>query len=169
MRVKKSNLTVATFLFILSTINNAWAEQESNIIVQKREAVVALVEKAKDFIQTNGKEKAIAEFNKKYGEFSYNSNYVAIVDYDGTFQANINWPALIGTNQINFQSPSGVFVVQEEIEKAKAGGGWIENPRFSKNPQTDNHECKKIYVLPMEGDYLIASGYYYNTNNQGNC
>lgn len=170
MRIKWKLSTVYLFLFCLfSTLNtNAYVEEKSNIIIKERKKVIALVRKAKDYIEKNGKEKAIAEFNKKSGEFSKDFSYIFAVDYNGTYLATINYPNLVGINQFSLKDPVRTFLVQEEIEKAKSGGGWIKD-RLKKNPQTGKHECKASYIFPMSGDYFIGSGYYYPADKQGNC
>lgn len=63
----------------------------------------------------------------------------------------------IGSNQFDYKDPSGVFVVQEEIEKAKAGGGWLKG------------RWRKIYIIPIPGNYFIGSWYYYSPKKQGTC
>lgn len=162
-----NKLTCLLILLVSSVMLNISYGKEIKISSQEQK-VIALVKKAKEYIAKNGKEKAIAEFNKKSGKFSNNSSYVFAVDYNGTYLATINYPALIGTNQFNLKDSSGIFLVQEEIEKAKAGGGWIKD-RLKKNPQTGKHECKASYILPMAGYYFIGSGYYYPADEKGNC
>lgn len=157
------SLVTFNLLFAFNTI--AHAEED---LTRNKEQIIDLVKKARDFINTNGKEKALAEFNKKTGIFSKDQNYIFAVAYNGTFLATINYPNLIGTNQINFKDSSGVFVVQEEIEKAKSGGGWLKD-RLKKNPYSGKFECKASYIHPMAGDYFIGSGYYYPADKQGNC
>ena len=89
-------------------------------------------------------------------------------DNSGMFFVSPLHPELIGNNQFNYKDPSGVFVVQEEIEKAKAGGGWLIG-RWRKNPQTGKYQCRKIYILPMPGNYFIGSWYHYSSNKHGVC
>ncbi len=137
-------------------------------IIQKRESVFFFVNNAKDYIETHEKEKAMAEFNKKSGKFSKDSSYIFAIDYSGTCLANINYPHLVGTNQLMLRDPYHVFLVREEIEKAKSGGGWLA-ARVKKNPHTGKHECKESYVLPMPGNYFIGSGYYFPADKNGNC
>jgi hypothetical protein len=61
------------------------------------------------------------------------------------------------------------LVVQEEIEKAKSGGGWLKNGRWRKNPQTGLYDCRKSYIQPMLGDYFIGSWYHYPADKPVNC
>lgn len=134
---------------------------KDNSINLNQDKVIDIVKKAEDSIKEKGKECAIAKFIK-------NSNNIFAIDFNGTFLASPIYPELIGTNQFNFKDPSGSFVVQEEIIKAKAGGGWMKG-RWRINPQTGRYECRKIYIHPMPGDYLIGSWYYYPPVKEGNC
>lgn len=61
-----------------------------------------------------------------------------------------------------------MLVVREEIEKAKTGGGWLKG-RLRKNLQTGSYQCRKIYILPVSGNYFIGSWYHYSPNKQGIC
>lgn len=123
--------------------------------------VIAVVKKAEAYIKKYGKEKAIMEFRK-------NSDDIFMGDYTGMFFVSPLHPELIGHNQFNYQDPSGAFVVQEEIKKAKTGGGWLKG-RWRKNPQTGKYQCRKIYIHPMPGNYFIGSWYHYSTSKQGVC
>lgn len=158
-------LLIVTLVF--NTI--AYAEQESSLNVREREQVEELVQKAKKYVETYGKEHAMIEFNKKIGEFSEKSSYIFALDYDSTYLATINYPNLVGINQFDLKDPHRTFLVQEEIEKAKSGGGWIKTARLKKNPATNKIECKESYILPMPGDYLIGSGFYYSPDKDGKC
>jgi signal transduction histidine kinase len=112
----------------------------------------ARVKQAQAYIEEHGKEQAILEFNKP-------TSKIFVIDYNGVFLASSIYPDLVGTNQFNFKDPSGVLVVQQEIELAKLGGGWLKG-RWRIDPNTQEYGCRKIYVLPMPGDYLIGSWYF---------
>lgn len=94
-----------------------------------------------------------------------NNIEIFVLNYDGTFLSSPAHPEFIGTNQLNYQDTSGVFVVREEIEKAKAGGGWLKG-RWRFNPQTQEYGCRKIYIMPMKKEYLIGSWYFYPFNKE---
>jgi signal transduction histidine kinase len=168
----KSNFRILFYhslFYLLSTFTtNVRGEEKSIVVTNEKEQVIIHVKKAKDYIEAVGKEKAIAEFNKKSGKFSKDSSYIFAVAYDGIYLATINYPHLVGTNQLTLNNPYHVFLVKEEIEKAKSGGGWLTG-RLKKNPHTGKHECKQSYILPMPGDYFIGSGYYYPADQEGNC
>lgn len=122
--------------------------------------VIAILKKAEIYIKKYGKEKAIIEFKK--------SEDIFMGDYNGIFFLSPLHPELIGHNQLNYKDPSGALVVREEIEKAKAGGGWLK-ARWRKNPQTGEYQCRKIYILPIPGNYYIGSWYHYSPTKQKIC
>lgn len=158
----KLNLSITFFLFffLLFIFNeNVLAKIDSDNIDQSR--VIAIVKKAENYIKKNGIEKTIIEFKK-------NSHDIVIGDYNGMFFVSPLHPELIGNNQFNFKDPSGALVVQEEINKAKAGGGWLKG-RWRKNPGTGKFQCRKIYIFPIPGNYFIGSWYHYTSDKQGTC
>lgn len=161
-------ISIVIFLLI-STFNSSLYAEDNRIKIKKdEEYVISLVQKASKYISMYGREKALEEFNKKSGIFNKDSYYVFALDYEGTVLANMNNPTWIGTNQINLQNSEGVYLVKEEIDKAKQGGGWLIG-RKKKHPLTGKLECKKSYIQPIKGDYFIGSGYYYPAEAQGKC
>lgn len=123
--------------------------------------VISLVKKVEKYIKENGKERAITKFKK-------NKTDIFMADYNGVFFVSPLHPELIGNNQFNYRDVSGTLVVQEEINKAKAGGGWLKG-RWRQNPQTGNYECRKIYIRPIPGNYFIGSWYHYASDKPGIC
>jgi signal transduction histidine kinase len=123
--------------------------------------VVDIVKQAESYIRQYGKVKAINEFKKDLKP-------IFMIDFDGTVLLSPIHPETVGTNQINFKDSSGVFAVQEEIKKAKSGGGWLKG-RYRKNHISGSFECRKLYILPMEKSYFIGSWYYYPATKDGKC
>ena len=138
---------------------SSWATDNARKMEEKQ--VIAIVKKAKSYIKQQGKNKAIDEFNK-------GASLIFAIDFNGTVLASPIHPETVGTNQKNFKDASGVLVVQEEIAKAMAGGGWLKG-RFRKNHITGQHECRKLYILPINGKYLIGSWYYYAADKNSKC
>ncbi|MFC7782813.1 cache domain-containing protein [Legionella taurinensis] len=123
--------------------------------------VINTVKQAKAYIQQYGKNKAISKFKK-------NSSLIFAIEFSGTVLASPIHPETVGTNQINFKDSSGALVVKQEIDKAIAGGGWLKG-RYRKNHKTGQNECRRLYILPMKGNYLIGSWYYYAMTKKGKC
>lgn len=139
---------------------------------EKQIAIMDFLKKAAEYIKDNGKENALAEFNKPNSIFSKDSLYVFAVKYDGTILATQSFEQkLLGTNQLSSEDPDGVTFIQSLIEKAKSGGGWVLYK--TENPISKIVECKNAYVIPGNisgtSDYLIGTGYYYPIAASGKC
>lgn len=122
-------------------------------------SVIATVKKAENYIKINGIKEAIIKFK--------HSKDIFIGNYDGMFFISPVHPELIGKNQFNYKDSTGTLVVQEEINKAKEGGGWLKG-HWRINPQTGKYQCRKIYIRPVADNYFVGSWYYYS-DKQGNC
>jgi len=122
--------------------------------------IIAVIKKAERHIKKIGIEKAIIEFK--------NSKNIVIGDYSGMFFVSPLHPELIGKNQFDYKDSTGALVVQEEINKAKAGGGWLKG-RWRMNSMTGKYQCRKIYILPIAGNYYIGSWYHYSSDMPGVC
>jgi signal transduction histidine kinase len=159
----KTVLTVTLLpIFLLFACNEK--TQASNNATSTKIAetnVVNIVRQAEHYIQRNGKEKAIIEFRKS-------AQAIFMGDYQGVFLVSPLHPEMVGTNQFDYKDAAGVLVVQEEINKAKAGGGWLTG-RWRPNPQTGQYQCRKIFILPIAGNYFIGSWYHYTPNKPGIC
>lgn len=119
-----------------------------------QDRVMSIVKNAKKYIDRHGKEKAIIEFKN-------NSKDIFMGDYTGMFFVSPLHPEMIGRNQFDYKDDFGELVVQEEIKKAKEGGGWLKG-RWRKDPKTGKYVWRKIYILPVYGNYFIGSWYHYS-------
>ena len=114
-------------------------------------------EGGRPFYKKNGKEKAIAEFQKSPGPFVYRDVYVSVYDMEGNALSHIN-PRMVGKNLIDMRDPDGKYLVRERVEAARvATSGWQEFKFF--NPQTKKVEPKRMYWEKHDG-MLFASGAY---------
>lgn len=101
-----------------------------------RRAVVDLVRKGFVYLEGHGVSQAVEEFSSKQNvDYRYGDLYLFVYDLTGKVIANGDNPDLVGTNQNELTDDNGVYYVQAIIEKAKAGGGWIDyiensSPRF---------------------------------------
>lgn len=164
LRENDNTVTYTRLLALLAIIifnMNSYAQRSEVPYRDDPSVVMTRVKYAKSYIQKYGRQKAILEFNKTQRE-------IFVGDYKGNFFVSPLHPELIGTNQFKYKDSAGNLVVQEEIEKAKTGGGWLKG-RLRQNPKTGQYQCRKIYIQPMPGDYFIGSWYHYPTNEKGQC
>jgi len=145
----------------MNTDNSAVSQADQQKLIE------VFVKNAADYIKKNGKEKAITEFNKKQGIFTRGDTFIFLMDYTGMEWADPYSPELNNRNQYDLKDADGKYVHRDAIAIAKSGGGWMEN-RW-KEPSTQLITCKKSYIMPIEGKYLIGSGFFYAPNAQGKC
>ena len=148
------------FFLAITILSSFVLAAESNKNLDEKN-VIDVVNQAENYIHQHGKNKSISEFKK-------NLESVFVIDFNGTVLVSPIHPETVGTNQINFRDSFGVLVVQEEIAKAKAGGGWLKG-RYRQNHKTGKYACRKLYILPMKGGYFIGSWYYYPANQKEQC
>lgn len=123
-----------------------------------KEEAVAMVKKAVDYLKKNGKEAAIAEFNKPKGPFVDREVYVVMMDLNGVILAHSLNPKLLGKSLIDIKDVNGKAFVREQVDVAKTkGSGWV-NFQWN-NPVAQKMEPRSTY-LERSGDYIVISGVY---------
>jgi cytochrome c len=123
------------------------------------EEASALVKQAAEFYKANGKEKAFAAFSDAKGQFVKGELYIFVVDFNGLTVAHGGNAKLIGKNMKDLNDADGKPFIQAMIDKAKAGGGWVDYKWT--NPATRKIQDKTTYVLPLEGgDAFLGCGIY---------
>jgi cytochrome c len=118
----------------------------------------AMVEKAAQFYQENGKEKALQEFNNPSGQFVQGELYVFAYDLTGTVIAHPINPKQVGVNTVDVPDVDGKFWRKEALEKVTKDGVAVVDYKF-KNPTTNKVEQKTSYFKKV-GDIIIGCGTY---------
>ena len=118
----------------------------------------AFVNEAKAIAKTNGRDKAVAEFNNLNGSFIKSDLYIFAYDNNGTVLAWPYRPDQIGINRINATDPAGTGHVRAFIDTAKNGGGMVDY--YSVNPATNTTQLKISYVTDIDGTWMLGSGRY---------
>jgi cytochrome c len=123
-----------------------------------KEEVTARVKAAIAYYKANGREKSLAELNKKDGQFATGEDYVDVHDLNGVCVAHPVTPALVGVNRLEQTDPNGKFVYKEMIVASKAKpSGWIEYMR--KNP-IDGKIEKKVAYWELHDGLIFKAGTY---------
>jgi signal transduction histidine kinase len=123
-----------------------------------KDEVVAVVKKAVEFYQANGKDKALVEFNKKDGLFAKGEDYVDVHDVSGICLAHPISPAKVGLNRLDQSDSAGKFYIKDLVEAAKQKpSGWIEY--VMKNPTTGKLQDKTAYWEVHDGLIFKAGTY----------
>jgi len=117
----------------------------------------AMVKKAIAFYKKNGKEKAIAEFNKNPGPFVDRDLYVTVYTPNADALAHIN-PKMVGKNMMELRDADGKYHIKERMEAAAKGtSGWQDFKFF--NPVSKKIEPKRMYWEKHDG-LIFACGAY---------
>jgi len=123
-----------------------------------KDEVVAQVKKAVEFYKSVGKEKALAEFNNKEGQFAKGEDYVDVHDVSGNCVAHPITPGIVGLNRLDQADPTGKQFIREIVETAKTKpNGWITYMR--KNPVSGKIEKKLAYWQQYDGLIFKAGTY----------
>ena len=120
---------------------------------------IALVKQAVENVKAAGKDKAFTEFSDPKGRFVQGELYIFVVDYQGVTLAHGGTPLMVGKNMKGLKDADGNLFIQAMIDKARAGGGWVEYKWT--NPATKKVQAKATYVQPIEGqDAFVGCGLY---------
>jgi signal transduction histidine kinase len=123
-----------------------------------KDEVVAVVKKAVAYYKANGKDKALAEFNNKDGQFAKGEDYVDVHDINGVCVAHPISPAKVGLNRLDQSDSAGKFYVKELVVAAKQKpSGWIDY--VMKNPTTGKLQNKLAYWEVHDGLIFKAGTY----------
>ena len=148
--------TVKTFL--IAAIFAALPLAGALAAAPSKDEVVAVVKKAVEYYQANGKDKALAEFNKKDGLFAKGEDYVDVHDVSGMCLAHPISPAKVGLNRLDQSDSAGKFYIKDLVEAAKQKpSGWIEY--VMKNPTTGKLQDKTAYWEVHDGLIFKAGTY----------
>jgi polar amino acid transport system substrate-binding protein len=132
---------------------------KGNYSPAEKERLVTFVKSAVEYVQQNGKEKALAEFNNPGGSFARDSLYIFADDYKGTTLAMPFARDWIGTDRWNMTDPAGNHMIRMLAATAKNGSGLVEY--YSDNPFEENiTELKLSYVSDVDGSWFLGSGIY---------
>jgi cytochrome c len=143
---------------LIATILSALPLAAAMAAAPTKDEVVAVVKKAVEFYKTNGKEKSLAEFNKKDGQFAKGEDYVDVHDLNGVCIAHPISPAKVGLNRLDQSDSAGKFYVKDLVDAAKQKpSGWIEY--VMKNPTTGKLENKTAY-WEMHDGLIFKAGTY---------
>ena len=115
----------------------------------------ALSEMAAEFLAAEGPDVAFPAFNDG-DDWHDRDLYVFVLALDGTMVAHGANAALIGQNLIDLTDPAGTPLIQNIVNVEDRG--WVDY-QFS-NPQTEEVEPKRSYVIRVDNMYAVGVGAY---------
>lgn len=148
-----ARMVALIFLSVSATTISCLASDQT----ASAEEVMAFLNEAVAYVNDNGVEKALEEFNNLNGSFVRGDLYIFAYDFNGTCLAHPINPDLVG--QTGLWDINGVDVVGREIALAKRGGGtmYIVFP----NPiHEGKEELKQLYIETVDDSIYLGSGLY---------
>ena len=118
----------------------------------------AMVKKGIDYVKTQGKDKAYAEFSNIKGKFVDRDLYIAVYDVHGTLLAHGQNPQLVGKNLIWLKDADGKPFVKERVEIVKTKSKFWQDYRYT-DPLTKKIEPKSMYCEKSE-ESIVCCGIY---------
>jgi cytochrome c len=123
-----------------------------------RNDVIAQVTKAVEFYRANGREKTLAELNKRDGQFAKGMDYVDVHDLNGVCVAHPMSPDVVGQNRLEVADMHGKRFIKEIVDAAKTQpDGWVTYMR--ENPNNGKVEKKIAYWAVRDGLIFKAGTY----------
>jgi polar amino acid transport system substrate-binding protein len=122
------------------------------------QSLLAFADEALDYVQENGKERALEEFNDDEGQFvDGDLHYVFAYGFDGTCLIHPFRPEMVGENHIDLRDENGLLLVRNLNSLASRGGGFIYYVR--PNAQHNNSlELKLSYIAKVDDDWWLGTG-----------
>ena len=120
--------------------------------------VISIVERAVDYANTYGKERALKEFMNMEGEFILGELYIFADSFEGIVLAHGGNPELVGQNTMEITDKRAKKIMPEMINLAKKGKGWVEY--YWTNPVSKRDERKLTYVMKVDETWFVGAGMY---------
>ena len=115
-----------------------------------------LVERFYRYMKANGKTQAARSINDPNDlTFNYGDLYIIIYDMHGVIIADAYNPTIINRNDWDKRDETGALYVQEFIDKANSGGGWVDTK--------EKNSFKATYVEKINmgvEQFVITCGLY---------
>lgn len=164
----KSLSFIAFLTMVLST--SAFGLEETDLkttvglnqseLPEVSQSLQEFVDSALIYVQENGKERALEEFNNESGQFVLeDGRYIFAYGFDGTYLANPFRPEIIGENQIDIRDENGHLLIRNLNNIASRGNGFAyyvrPNPQHNETP-----ELRLIYIAKVDDDWWLGTGVF---------
>jgi len=151
--MKRLFALVAAFTLALFSFNALAADAERGTTAEAE----ALVKKSIAYYKKNGKDKALAEFQKNPGPFVDRDLYVTVYTMNADSLSHIN-PKMIGKNMMDLRDADGKYHIKERMEAAQKGASGWQDFKFY-NPVSKKIEPKRMYWEKYD-NLVFAAGAY---------
>lgn len=149
-------MAVSAILAVLSNAIVCLASEE----MDSEDEVTAFLNEAEAYVNDNGVENALLEFNNPSGSFVRGDLYIFAYDFNGTCLAHPINPGLVG--QTGLLDVNGVDVIGREIALAKRSGEAMGTMYivFANPIHQGKEELKQLYIKNVNDSLYIGTGRY---------
>ena len=151
--MKRLFALVAAFTLALFSFNALAADAERGTTAEAE----ALVKKSIAYYKKNGKDKALAEFQKNPGPFVDRDLYVTVYTMNADALSHIN-AKMVGKNMMDLRDADGKYHIKERMEAAQKGASGWQDFKFY-NPVSKKIEPKRMYWEKYD-NLVFAAGAY---------
>ena len=158
---RRTTLLLGTVLAVAAT-KVGWAQSQApELEGPKAKQIQALVEKAAQLVDTQGKA-AFPEFHKTGSEWLSGDTYIFIFDMHGNELVNGGFPKLENTNVLELQDKTGKFLNKEFIALLqKQNSGWVDY--YFPKPGTEQIAKKWAFIKRADANGIkcgVGAGIY---------
>jgi len=121
------------------------------------QSLMKLADQAMIYVEDNGKDRALEEFNNESGQFVEGDQYIIAFGFNGTCLAHPFRPELVGESQVGGRDVNGILIGNNSNNVASRGEGfcyWV-NPNVQQN---NTPELKLSYIKKVDDDWWLSSG-----------
>ncbi len=170
----KSNQMQLKLLYVVKVDDNLWIGSGIYLpgvaplfSLEDQRTLRALVDKARDYAITNGKDKALSVFNDPNGEFVKRDLYVFAYDFSGNVLSLPFQPTLVGVNRLDAKDANGIAFLKDNLELAAAGSG--QTYYLYPNPAENmSEELKLSYTTKVNDSWWLGSGIFSSSSSDKN-
>ena len=143
----------------VNTSKPAGNETLQNGTFTSNETLVSFVHSAVAYAKTNGKEKALAEFNNPNGSFIKGELYIYAYDFNATTLAHPINPEKVGVNRWN-ETEGDVGPVLRNMSALARNGSFYYRLYYINPAHNRTLESKLAYGEKVDDDWWLGSGIY---------
>lgn len=128
-----------------------------NELPETSRSLLKFVGQALAYVEENGKESALEEFNYGTDRFVTEDRYIIAFGFDGTCLAHPFRPEMVGEDHTDFRDANGVLLNRNLNGVASRGGGftYYVRPNAQNN---DTPELKLSYVARVDDEWWLGTG-----------
>jgi len=153
--MKKAVSILACFGFLFMFCVCASVAQEK----ATKEECVAKCKEAAALIKQAGLEAGLTKIQDSKGPFVWKDSYVYVLDMESKMLANPFVPGLVGKSSLGMKDSDGKMFVNEIIEVAKSGDGWVQYMWPKSGEKAPSRKIAYVFRVPGENAIVCAGTY----------